>query len=76
MNLALQRLGEVLEDADEHSIVISAAKETREVYTKLHQASNNTPKYADAELESMDKSQLEEFIRRQTSLINSVNSKK
>lgn len=76
MNLALQRLGEVLEDADEHSIVISAAKETREVYTRLNSNANNTSKFADAELDSMDKAQLEEFIRRQTSLINSVNSKK
>ena len=74
MNLSLQRLGEILEDEDEAGIVISAAKEAREVWTRLN--GKEAEKFADQEINEMSKQQLEEFLRRNSNVISNIASSK
>lgn len=73
MHLSLQRLGEILQDEDESSTVIQAAKEVREVWTRLN--NKQEQKYADADINEMSKEQLEEYIRRNSSVVAAIAGK-
>jgi len=65
---SMARVSEILRDEENPSLVISAAREAREIYTKLH--SSTAPKFADEEIGQMDRSQLEEYIRRKTAAVS------
>jgi hypothetical protein len=66
---AMSRVSEILGSSDEPTnTVLAAAKEAREIYTKLNQST--APKFADEEINSMDKQALEEYIRRSTRIIS------
>lgn len=60
---AMHRVGEILRDEQDTGRLLSAAKEAREIYVKLN-APEKEDRYLDDEIGKMDKSQLEEYIRR------------
>ena len=64
---SMQRVSEILRDEENPTTVIAAAREARELYTKLH--ASTAPKFADSEIADMDRNQLEEYIRRKTAVI-------
>lgn len=72
MHTAMQRLGEILAEpvipGSNTAPVIAAAREAREIYTKLH--AGGEKKFADADIGEMTREQLDEYIRRQTSRIS------
>jgi len=74
LHLAMGRLSEILIEEEETSIVLSAAKEAREVYTKLN--GNQTVRYADEQVAEMSKEELEEFLRRNAKLLDSITTSK
>ena len=74
MHLSLQRLGEILQDEDESATVISAAKEVREVWTRLN--GKQERKYADSDINEMSKEQLEQYIRRNSNIVKALADKK
>lgn len=65
---SMQRVSEILRDEENPATVISAAREAREIYTKLNAA--QTTKFADDEIGTMSREQLEEYIRRKTAVIS------
>lgn len=65
---SMQRVSEILRDEENPATVIAAAREAREIYTKLH--SSVAPKFADEEVAAMDRAQLEEYIRRKTAAVS------
>jgi ABC-type antimicrobial peptide transport system ATPase subunit len=73
LHLAMGRLSEILVEEEDPSLVLSAAKEAREVYTRLN--GQEKQRFADEDINSMDQKQLEEFLRRNSSLINSISNK-
>jgi hypothetical protein len=73
LHLAMGRLSEILVEEEDPSLVLSAAKEAREVYTRLN--GQEKQKFADADINEMDQRQLEEFLRRNSSLIDSISNK-
>lgn len=64
---SMQRVSEILRDEENPATVIAAAREAREIYTKLHAAV--ATKFSDEEIGTMDRAQLEEYIRRKTAVI-------
>ncbi len=67
---SLQRLGEILRDEEEAGTVISAAKEAREIWSKLR--ATKTEKFADAAISEMSQDELREFIKRNSSVVGLV----
>lgn len=64
---SMGRISEILRDEENPALVISAAREAREIYTKLH--SSVATKFADEEVAEMTRAQLEEYIRRKSQAI-------
>lgn len=61
---SMQRVSEILRDSEDDKNVIAAAREAREIYTKLH--ASTAVKFADEEVAGMTRPQLEEYIRRKS----------
>lgn len=66
---SMQRVSEILRDEENPATVIAAAREAREIYTKLNAA--QVQKFSDEEIGKMDRTQLEEYIRRKTAAVSS-----
>jgi hypothetical protein len=66
------RVSEILLEEEDPGLVLSAAKEARELYTKLNGSSDK--KFADEDINKMDQRELEEFIRRNSNVINKLTS--
>lgn len=64
---SMQRISEVLRESEDDKNVIAAAREAREIYTKLH--TSTAVKFADEEVAGMTRPQLEEYIRRKTAAV-------
>ncbi len=64
---SMQRVSEILRDSEDSKDVIAAAREARELYTRLH--ASTAAKFADEEVASMSRAQLEEYIRRKTAAV-------
>lgn len=65
---SMQRVSEILRDEENPGTVIAAAREAREIYTKLHAA--EVTKFSDEEIGKMTKEQLAEYIRRKTAAVS------
>lgn len=65
---SMQRINEILRDEENPATVIAAAREARELYTKL--TAGEKQKLADEEISKMSSEQLAEFIRRKTAVIS------
>lgn len=65
---SMQRVSEILRDEENPQTVIAAAREAREIYTKLH--TGVAPKFADEEITEMSREQLQEYIRRKTAAVS------
>lgn len=63
---AMDRLSEILRDADDHSVLLAAAKEARNLHAQLNAVDKAEEKFADEEISKMSKEQLAEFIAKQT----------
>jgi len=65
----MARISDILRDQESPpQLLIAAAKEAREVWTKLN--SGVEQKFADEAIGQMDRKELEEFIRKKTSVIS------
>ncbi len=64
---SMQRVSEILRDSEDEKNVISAAREAREIYTKLN--ASVAQKFADEEVAEMTRDQLQEYIRRKTAAV-------
>lgn len=62
---AMHKVSNVLRDEDDSGRVLAAAKEAREIYSKLH-GSEQKDKFLDDEVSKMSRDQLEAFITRST----------
>lgn len=67
---SLQRLGEILRDEEDVGSVISAAKESREIWSKLR--ATKQEKFADQAIGEMSQDELREFIKRNSSVVGLV----
>lgn len=65
---SMQRVSEILRESEDDKNVIAAAREAREIYTKLNSAV--AQKFADEEVAEMTREQLQEYIRRKTLLVS------
>lgn len=60
---AMHRVSEVLRDEDDSARLLAAAREAREIYTKLN-GPEQKEKYMDSEIGEMGPEELKEFIKR------------
>lgn len=70
LHMAMGRVAEVLMNEEESSPVLAAAKEAREIHKLIH--GTTADKFADAEVGRMTKRELEEYIKRNSSLIGLI----
>ena len=68
--MGMHRLGEILQDSEDEGTVISAAKEAREIWSRLNKVDDK--KFVDEDLYNMSQQELEEYIRRNTNIINAI----
>jgi hypothetical protein len=70
LHLGMRRVSEILINSSDPDTLLKAAKEARELHTKMTQASEKTAKFADAGIQEMTPEELREFIRRNTASIS------
>lgn len=63
---AMQAISGILSETRDSDTAIKAAREAREIYTKLNITSDK--KFADESISEMSREQLAEYIRRNTAL--------
>lgn len=64
---SMHRVSEILRDSEDERIVITAAREAREIYTRLN--TTVAEKFADEEVAGMTRDQLADYIRRKTQAV-------
>jgi hypothetical protein len=64
---AMQRVSLILRDAEDPDMALKAAREAREIYTRLN--TEKQQKFADDAIGEMSKEQLQDYIRKNTQAI-------
>lgn len=70
LHLGMRRVAEILVNSEDDDMLLKAAKEARELHTKLSATNEDKKKYSDQAVQEMTPDELRDFIRKNTAAVN------